>query len=73
MRSVFLAAALITASLTFGARAQNTGPPAQTVAALDDAVAVSRGKPLEGQPDFVQYGEAVVLIGQFCGHNDTIW
>jgi D-alanyl-D-alanine carboxypeptidase len=31
------------------------------------------GQPLVGQPNFVQYGEAIVLIGEFCGHNGTIF
>lgn len=31
------------------------------------------GQVFEGQPDFVRYGEAVALIGEFCGHNGTIF
>jgi D-alanyl-D-alanine carboxypeptidase len=31
------------------------------------------GQPLKGDPDFVRYGEAVLLIGEFCGHNGTIF
>jgi D-alanyl-D-alanine carboxypeptidase len=31
------------------------------------------GQPFVGQPDFVRYGEAIAQIGEFCGHNGTIF
>lgn len=31
-----------------------------------------QGTPLQGAPDFIQYGAGVLQFGQFCGHNGTI-
>jgi D-alanyl-D-alanine carboxypeptidase len=31
------------------------------------------GITLDGDPEFVKYGEGVLLLGQFCGHNGTIF
>ena len=28
---------------------------------------------MDDEPDFIQYGEGVVLLGKFCGHNGTIF
>jgi D-alanyl-D-alanine carboxypeptidase len=32
-----------------------------------------RGTTIDGEPDFVRYGEGVELLGPFCGHNGTIF
>lgn len=32
-----------------------------------------RGDPVHGSPDFVRYGEGIVRIGPFCGHDGTIF
>ena len=32
-----------------------------------------RGATIGGDPSFVEYGEGVLLLGQFCGHNGTIF
>ncbi|MFB9991556.1 serine hydrolase domain-containing protein [Deinococcus oregonensis] len=32
-----------------------------------------RGEQIEGAPPFVQYGEGLMHIGPFCGHNGTIF
>ncbi len=31
------------------------------------------GIAMDGDPGFVEYGEGVLLLGQFCGHNGTIF
>jgi D-alanyl-D-alanine carboxypeptidase len=28
---------------------------------------------MDGEPDFIQYGEGILLMGEFCGHNGTIF
>ncbi|MGH7233742.1 MAG: serine hydrolase domain-containing protein [Nitrospiraceae bacterium] len=30
-------------------------------------------KPVEGIPEFVQYGEGIIRLGKFCGHDGTIF
>jgi D-alanyl-D-alanine carboxypeptidase len=31
------------------------------------------GEQMDGEPDFIQYGEGILLMGEFCGHNGTIF
>jgi D-alanyl-D-alanine carboxypeptidase len=57
------------ADLRTWAKALCTG----TLLSSDLQKARLEGQPLKGDPDFVRYGEAVVLIGEFCGHNGTIF
>jgi D-alanyl-D-alanine carboxypeptidase len=28
---------------------------------------------MDGEPDFIQYGEGILQLGKFCGHNGTIF
>jgi D-alanyl-D-alanine carboxypeptidase len=32
-----------------------------------------RGEVMEGDPDFVRYGQGLLMLGDFCGHNGTIF
>jgi D-alanyl-D-alanine carboxypeptidase len=32
-----------------------------------------RSDPIEGDPDFVRYGQGLVFLGDWCGHNGTIF
>lgn len=31
------------------------------------------GVTMDGEPEFIKYGEGIELLGQFCGHNGTIF